>query len=34
MSIMDTLISLMEVKLDIGTEDIDNDLRVSFVNFH
>ncbi|CAG9805184.1 unnamed protein product [Chironomus riparius] len=28
MSIMDALISLMEVKLDIGTEDIDDDLRI------
>ena len=34
MSIMDTLTSLMEVKLDIGIEDIDNDLRVSFNHFH
>lgn len=29
MSIMDTLTSLVEVKLDIGIDDIDNDLRVS-----
>lgn len=33
MSIMDTLTSLVEVKLDIGIDEIDNDLRVSSRTF-